>query len=264
VSGFLAPRGAPPVLQNLSLSQLEIDPTYQRAVDKAGTALINRIARAWDWSLCQPLVVARRPTGEMFVIDGQHRLRAARARGDIPWLPCVVVDHATPASEASSFVALNAQRRPLSPLALFKADLASGNPAAIDVQRLIEGAGLRLTADANAENWKPGWINNITSIVGLHRRHGDRLTRQALEALSKGFEGQVLRNCGTLWMGIAPTVVAAGDGYVSWLFIEVLRAADQAQWLKDIGTHAAEHAVSRPAAAAAVMLAAYREAEGEE
>ena len=264
MTGFLAPRGAPPVLQNLSLSQLAIDPAYQRAIDGPGRKLISEIARAWDWSLCQPLVVARRPGGELFVIDGQHRLAGARARGDIPWLPCVVVDHATPAGEAASFVALNARRRPLTPMALFRADVASGNPAAIEVQHLVEAAGLRLTGAADTDAWKPGWVNHIAAIVKTHRQHGERVTRLALEALAAGFDGEVLRLCGLLWAGIAPTIVAAGEDYVGFILTEVLRDADQEKWRRDIMQIAADRGLSRHGAAAAAMLAAYREAEGEE
>lgn len=263
MSGILAPRGAPPVLQNLSLSQMQIDPTYQRAIDKAGAKLINRIAHAWDWSLCQPLVVARRPDLGLFVIDGQHRLEAARRRGDIPWLPCVVVDHATPASEAASFVAINAQRRPLSPLALFRADVASGNPAAVTIEKLIAGAGMKLTGAADARTWKPGWVNNISGIASTFRTHGERTTRRGLEAMISGFPGEALTNCGTLWQGIVPTIVKAGDGYSGDLMTMVLRGSDQATWVKDIGRHGAEHAQSRAIAAAAVIGAAYAEAAAE-
>ena len=265
MTGFLAPRGAPPVLQNLAPSQLAIDQAYQRSIDQAGRRLIGEIARAWDWSLCQPLVVARRPDMSLYVIDGQHRLEAARTRGDIPWLPCVVVDHPTPTTEAAAFVSLNARRRPLTPMALFRADIASGNPAAIELMALIEGAGLRLTGIADASGWKPGWINNIVGLSKCHRRHGAAITRTALECLARGFAGEVLSNCGTLWSGIWPTVVAGGgDRFSRELFVLVLAGADQAQWIRDIVTYSAEQAVARQAAAAAVMTRAYLEAEGGE
>jgi hypothetical protein len=52
----------------------------------ASQALIRQIARHWDWDLCLPLVVSRRADGSLYVIDGQHRLAAARIRGDIDHL----------------------------------------------------------------------------------------------------------------------------------------------------------------------------------
>jgi ParB-like chromosome segregation protein Spo0J len=67
----------------------------------------------WDWSLCQPLAVAKRDDGGLMVVDGQHRLEAARLRGDIEDLPCVVTAYRNAGDEAAAFVALNQQRRPL-------------------------------------------------------------------------------------------------------------------------------------------------------
>ena len=55
---FAAPRGTLPVLQYCTPAQLQVDHAYQRDLDGASLKLVDRIARAWDWSLCQPLVVA--------------------------------------------------------------------------------------------------------------------------------------------------------------------------------------------------------------
>lgn len=89
------PLGRMPVLQFCAPGELDIDPAYQRDVTNGSSlTLIRRLAQHWNWDLCQPLVVARRAGGGLFVIDGQHRLEAARLRGDIPQLPCVVVDYA--------------------------------------------------------------------------------------------------------------------------------------------------------------------------
>lgn len=55
------PRGALPVLQYLTPAQLSVDPAYQRKLDASSSEkLIREIAQRWDWSLCLPLVVARR------------------------------------------------------------------------------------------------------------------------------------------------------------------------------------------------------------
>jgi hypothetical protein len=85
------PLGSLPVLQYCSPDQLLIDESYQRSLEAANSqTLIRRIAMHWDWGLCQPLFVARRADGSLYVVDGQHRLEAAKLRGDIWQLPCVV------------------------------------------------------------------------------------------------------------------------------------------------------------------------------
>lgn len=199
------PLGRMPVLQFCSPNELRIDPTYQRDVANGGSqALIRRIAQHWNWDLCQPLVVARRTdfTERLFVIDGQHRLEAARLRGDIAQLPCVVVAFASPADEAASFVHLNQQRRPLTGLDLFKAALASDDPHALAIKAALDAAGLSLAAHMSSVAWKPGQLGNIGGIQAAWRLHGAAVTGEALQCLAVGFAGKVLRYAGTLFPGI--------------------------------------------------------------
>lgn len=124
---YAAKKGSLPVLQYCTPSQLAIDPTYQRDLDRNSLRMIDRIAREWDWGLCQPLVVASRPGGSYYVIDGQHRLEAARLRGDIEQLPCVILYPGDPADEAATFVKLNQERRPLTAFALWNGALCAGD-----------------------------------------------------------------------------------------------------------------------------------------
>ena len=87
-----AQRGQRPSLEFRPIADLQIDESYQRSIDTGPSqSLVKRIARDWDWGLCQPLNVAKREDGSLWVIDGQHRLAAARDRGDIYDLPCVVI-----------------------------------------------------------------------------------------------------------------------------------------------------------------------------
>lgn len=202
----LAPAlGRMPTLQFCRPIELHIDPTYQRdASSDASLVLIRRIAQHWNWDLCQPLVVARRRglIEQMFVIDGQHRLAAARMRGDIDQLPCVILAYDSPADEAASFVHLNQQRRPLSKLELFKAAVASGDSQAIVIVGAMEAAGLSVAPHSNHSNWKPGMVSNIAGIEAAWRTHGHEASKAAMFALRHAFLGQVLQYAGTLYPGI--------------------------------------------------------------
>lgn len=202
-----APLGRMPVLQFMAPAELAIDATYQRDL-AAGPSqtLIRKIAQYWNWDLCQPLVVARRAGGGLFVIDGQHRLEAARMRGDIAQLPCVVVDYASTADEAASFVHLNQQRRPLGKLDLFKAAVASEDPEANAIVAAMDAAGLSIAPHQNYISWKPGMVSNIGGIETAWRTKGAAVTTAALGLLSEAFAGQVLRYAGTIFPGILAVV----------------------------------------------------------
>ena len=146
----LAPqRGTLPVLQYCTPDQLGVDPLYQRDLDARSRQLINRIAGNWDWNLFQPLVVARRDDGRLFVVDGQHRLAAARLRRDVMQLPCVIFASAAPAEEADVFVKLNQERRPLSAYALYNAALATGDEAAIALDTILRQTGWSFVGGAD-------------------------------------------------------------------------------------------------------------------
>ena len=120
-------RGRRPAPMNCTIGELNVDPSYQRSVENGPSrVLIRKIAREWDWSLFQLLVVSRRPDGALYVVDGQHRLEAARLRRDLYDLPCSVYDFATTGDEADAFVAINQQRKPLGALDLFRAAVEGG------------------------------------------------------------------------------------------------------------------------------------------
>lgn len=203
-----APVGSLPVLQYCSPDQLQIDPSYQRSLETgASQTLIRKIAIYWDWGLCQPLFVARRADGGLYVVDGQHRLEAAKLRGDIWQLPCVVTQFDTAADEAASFVALNQQRRPLSKLDLFNASLAADDAEARAISAAVAAAGLRIGSSTNLAALRPGAIVNIGGLQRCIRSHGSSVLELALRALATSYPAEVLRYAGTIFPGIVALTV---------------------------------------------------------
>lgn len=227
-----------PSLEFRPIADLQIDDSYQRSIDiGASQSLVKRIAREWDWGLCQPLNVARREDGALYVIDGQHRLAAARARGDIYDLPCVVVATRSPDEEAAAFVALNQQRRPLTKLDLFKAALAAGDDGALVIQRAVTDAGLTIAATTNYDSWKPMQIANVGGLMICLRQYGEAVLRQSCKVSGRAFQGQVLRYFGTIFPGIAASVAAMGKPAPAddiALLVAVMGGGSQTDWRDDV------------------------------
>lgn len=235
------PLGMMPALQYLLPAQLEIDATYQRNLDTGPSqSLIRKIAMFWNWDLCQPLVVARRDDGRLFVIDGQHRLEAARLRGDIAQLPAVVVQYASAADEAASFVHLNQQRRPLSKLDVFKAALASGDAETAAIVAALTENGLSIAGTTNHKFWKPGQLVNIGGIERSWRTHGPDVTSTALRSLSQAWAGTIFQYAGTAFTGIAAVCAAEMPRGKAFphdrleRFIAMLGRRKLADWRSDI------------------------------
>jgi hypothetical protein len=228
---FDPPKGRMPALNYLVPDELQIDPAYQRSIEgQDSQRLITRIAKRWDWAKCLPLLVSDRGEGGMFVVDGQHRLTAAKLRGDIQQLPCVVVMVGGQAGEAALFGAVNSQRRALTPLELFRAALASGDPETAAILDAIHAAGLSLAPQENTSVWKPGMISHVGGIRQSWQQYGAATTSAALAALAEGFSGQVLRYGGTLFAGL-PRLVAEGHGA---RLAAVLATRSQDKWRADL------------------------------
>lgn len=264
------PLGRMPTLQFVLPSELAVDPSYQRSIEANDSqTLIRRIAQFWNWDLCQPLVVSRRGDGALYVIDGQHRLEAAKLRGDISQLPCVIVAYANAADEAASFVHLNQQRRPLTKLDLFKAAIASEDPDAVAIMAALTHAGLSVAPHSNFSAWKPGMVSNIGGIEAAWRRYGPTVTGTAFRALAQGFEGQVLRYAGTLFPGIVAVCsdemrrVDAFDAARFDKFLTMLALRKQENWRADVlKLNADNPLLNFSSASTKVMLDAWARANG--
>lgn len=265
------PLGSPPTLEWRAVGELMIDPTYQRSIDTGPSqTLIRKIAMFWDWGLCQPLAVSRRPDGVLTIVDGQHRASAAKLRGDIPHLPCVITSYANSGDEAAAFVALNQMRRPLSALDLFKAAVAAEDKEALLILDCLKRAGLSLAPHSNYTTWKPGMVQNVGGLKECLRTKGHHVLRDALKVLARAYDGQILRYAGTIFPGIAHIVanerqgcdgaeIIQGREQFMPGMIDMVAATSQKEWSDDIIKASAEHPRGRRGAAWTVFECAWGE-----
>lgn len=247
------PLGVLPALQYLLPQQLEIDPAYQRTLEAAASqTLVRQIAMFWNWDLCQPLVVARRDDGRLYVIDGQHRLEAARMRGDIHQLPAVVVQYASVADEAASFVNLNQRRRPLNRLQIYRAALASGDDEARKIQAALEVVGLRIGTSPDVMIQKPGTIVCLPSLEKCLRVHGEKALAASLRVMADSYPGEKLRYAGTIFPGIMAVVadMSIRDDAALALLARMVGSKQQTEWYALANAKTAEYPTRLNAVAA--------------
>jgi hypothetical protein len=119
-----------PDLEWVALEQLRVDRTYQRNLSERSVTLIRRIVREFDWARCRPAVGVRTDYGCVELLDGQHLATAAATHGGIEAIPVLIVEARPLASKAADFVSLNRDRVAMTPIAVFRAELASGDPVA--------------------------------------------------------------------------------------------------------------------------------------
>lgn len=191
--GFRSPIGKMPSIEWVHTTELTVDQSYQRSIDNEGSRrLIASIAAKFDWRLCAPLVVSRRLDGSKIIIDGQHRWAAAVRRGDLLQLPCCLFTYDSPEDEARMFIVANRARKPMNRLDDFHAALAAADEDAVEIQRLVTEAGLRMARNTSSTAWKAGDVAFTSSIATALRRHGAAIVSAALTSLAEAYEGRPL------------------------------------------------------------------------
>lgn len=258
---ILPAKGTPPVLQWISVDDLQVDDRYQRSVaDSTSGTLIKRIANAWDWSLAQVLVVARRPDSALMVIDGQHRLAAAKIRTDIPHLPCVVIDANSIEQEAQTFLKINKERKPVSALAGFHALVAASNPVAVDVQAIVKDCGFRIGRHTNISNVPNMTLVCVSALVRGYNTYGAAVLRMTLSTFAEAYPDQQQHFAATLLRSLFPIfsdMQRPGSDIDADLFAEVLASKADDEWYEQIRAEAGNTGEPRYLAGRGVFQRAY-------
>lgn len=228
---YSKPLGSPPSIEWLPIERLSVDASYQRSIDNvASRRLITSIAVNFDWRLCTPLVVSRRPNGDLIVIDGQHRTTAARGRGDIPHLPCCIFNYAGPEEEARMFIAANRARKPMNRLDDFHAALAAMDEDALEIQSLVTEAGLSMARNTSSTAWRPKEIAFTATIASSIRKYGPAVVSAALTNMAEAFPGERLTHGGSIFLGLAKIFNRPPEGFDPDRLFEVLKQRSAAQW----------------------------------
>lgn len=165
--------GAPPELAWLPVDKLSVDPSYQRTLEtRRSQALIEKIAANFRWVAFQAVLTVKTADG-WTVIDGQHRVEAAKRCG-VERVPAVVVVARSVAEQAAAFVQANLDRVTVTPYALHHARLAAGDPAAQAIDRCCRASGLSIPRYPLAvDNMKPGQTMALGSIGRAVKQLGE-------------------------------------------------------------------------------------------
>lgn len=155
-----------------------------RRENEGSRPLIASIAANFDWRLCAPLLVSRRPDGSKVIIDGQRRWTAAVRRGDLLQLPRCLFTYDSPEDETRMFIVANRARKPMNRLDDFHAAVAAADEDAVEIQRLVTEAGLRMARNTSSTAWKAGEVEFTSSIAAALRRHGPPIVSAALTSIA--------------------------------------------------------------------------------
>lgn len=184
--------GRRPELAWLPVGKLKADPRYQRTIEtRRGQALIERIAASFRWSAFQAILAMKAEGGGWLVLDGQHRVEAARRR-KLEHVPAVVVASVSLEEQAAAFVQANRDRVAVTTYALHHANLVAGDAAAKAIDRVCRKAGVSIPRyPIPADKLKPGETLALGTIGQLIKRYGEALAALAIGAVASGHRTRV-------------------------------------------------------------------------
>jgi hypothetical protein len=137
---------------------------------------IDDLVQNWDDRLANVLVVNRRSDGTYAVLDGGHRLKALRIRGETEYLASVY-EGLSYQEEARLFVDLNARRNGLTVTQTMVGQADANDEATLMLQRCIEAAGFKATASSSS---REGLVSMGFQLRNAVIDYGPEVVSQAL------------------------------------------------------------------------------------
>lgn len=221
--------GDPPSIAWRPLAELLIDESYQRSLETPiSESLIRNMASAWDWRLCAPLTVSDRGADGLFVIDGQHRLAAARIRTDVPELPCVISRFASIQDEARCFVDANTLVRKATPLDKFHARVVAGDEEAVEINRVVEAAGLKI--GRTPYKIRDAEICCVAVLARLFKQYGAKILSAALVNMGEAWPGERIGCSDELLPALCLVMHSPPPNFDPDLFVSVLGGTSPVGW----------------------------------
>jgi uncharacterized protein DUF6551 len=180
---------------------LLVDHDYQRPVP---WEFVRKTAALYDETLVGTIDVAERRSGATYaVLDGQLRLETSKLVGKTTmW--CSVYRGMDKATEARHFLKKNRDKKVVHPYYTFRARLVGEDADAVEIARIVEAAGYKLSSSAASEA-RPDNIAAIAAVerVGKRRRpDGTNPLAPTLRVLRAATYGRVNAQNSSLIQGI--------------------------------------------------------------
>lgn len=152
---MIAKLDKPNRLEELDCMQFSIDPRVQRQLNEQRVETMSEDFKPHALGL---ITASRRADGHLYVLDGAHRVSAARKAKFDGLMATRVFENLTLAEEAGMFLTTNTTRA-VQPIDRFKVRVTMGDPAAVAINHVLKHYGLQV-------NWAGNGAINAVSAVG--------------------------------------------------------------------------------------------------
>lgn len=178
-------------IKEVALGKLQADYSYQRDISES---LVDEIANEWDIVASELVLVADRGPrpeggevkGGLFIVNGQHRAKAAQKLGhEKIWARVINLrKHPDPGSVEASFRLKTNKRLGDRPLERFKAQLRANDPESKKIVEILKRFNSEINLQANSETG----INCVATIEQIYRVDEGALLTDTGELIRDCFE----------------------------------------------------------------------------
>lgn len=164
----------------LYVNQLKTDESYQSPVNESQ---VNKITKNFNPDFLHTIVVAQRENGDLYILDGQHRVVALKRIG-FKEVEAVVHTRMSMEEEAEMYRMLN-ERPTKSPNAKAKAELQAGYPVAIAIDSCVKGQELEV--DYDKEKLAERKIGAYSTLKRIYKKFGEENLSLTLHLIKFSF-----------------------------------------------------------------------------
>jgi len=151
-------------LIDMKVTEFSVDPSVQRQLNEPRVA---KIVKDFKPRMLGLITASRRLDGRAYILDGQHRIAAARTAGYTGYVATRLYENLTVAEEADLFLDLNDTRK-VSALDKFLVRATKGDPAAAAMKGALERYGLKVSSQHSG--------GMFAAIVALERVYSGFMT----------------------------------------------------------------------------------------
>jgi len=251
---------APCSYQKIPIAELKVDTSYQRG--EASNASTIEKAKNMQYAAMSAIIVAKRPGGTHWIVDGLQRTLAAKKRGDITHMDCMVFDSKGQNHEAEIFLLCNKGRIPVTALHKYKTSVTAGRSPESEIDKwLLEngfcvndyaGQGIIRFPYRLVENWAynesackqailisseicQGEINvEVFNAVAILIRNGINVRQEVTKIKSLGGQTRIQKEINTMaiTLGVTKSLKTCGLGLLAVINHKRHKKIKVEQWSK--------------------------------
>lgn len=189
-------------LGHIPISDLRVDPSYQRSISMRSIRVVRKIASNFDWRKFVPAVVVK--SGSVYkVINGQHSVTAAASLG-IQEVPCYIID-CTHEEAASAFAAINGTVTPVSAQDVWFAMITAKDYESLELKKVLDACGVEIVADTTC--LAPGKTRSISVLRRAWARYKTDTLSVVLRAIVNTGNGNAGMINGAVINGLARSLI---------------------------------------------------------